>query len=144
LDGLDWLILPPTEVSPKGVASSYTRFTIILPFFVCDAICYYYVFMNHKLSCLASFKDSFTRSLLYDQRTPQMHVPTAMCISNRLILVLAKSSICMNISLITLATQKKRPLTIKELSPSRSISMKAIETNELNPALRTIIKNIKK
>ena len=55
-----------------------------------------------------------------------------------------RSTISIVKKLDTLATQKKKPLMISDFIPSFYISMKARETKELKPALRTIIMKIKK
>lgn len=44
--------------------------------------------------------------------------------------------------LTTFATQKNMPLTITEGMPDFSISMKAKDTKELNPALRMMMRKI--
>ena len=55
-----------------------------------------------------------------------------------------KSIISIVIKFDTLAIQKKNPLTTSDLTPPFSISIKARETNELKPALKTMITKIKK
>ena len=62
----------------------------------------------------------------------------------RLISVSIRSTISMVMKFDTLAIQKKKPLMMSDFIPFFYISMKARETKELKPALRTMMINIRK
>jgi hypothetical protein len=55
-----------------------------------------------------------------------------------------KSTISVDPRLTTLATQKNMPLIMTDEMPESSISMKARDTNELNPARRMMMRAISK
>lgn len=72
-----------------------------------------------------------------------MQVPTIALSTNRLKSVGRMSTSYIPKRLIMLATQKKKPLIIKELIFSFSISTNAKDTKELKPALSTMMTSIK-
>ena len=76
--------------------------------------------------------------------TVTTHIITKSDSKNKLRSVLVMSTKVMVMKFDTFAIQKKKPLTISDFIPSFYISMKESDTKELKPALKTIIRKIKK
>ena len=66
--------------------------------------------------------------------------PTIMMINIWLTLMLTRSTICIVTSFDRFAIQKKNPLIITEGRPDLSSSSRAMDTKELKPILRRIIR----
>ena len=76
--------------------------------------------------------------------TATTHITTKSDNKNRLRSVLLKSTKVIVMKFDTFAIQKKKPLTISDFMPSFYISIKESDTKELKPALKTMMRKIKK